>query len=83
MSKTRSTQAVVFGIDLVKNIFHIHGANAYRTVMFRKKLSRTKMHAFFSSQSSYIVAMEACRSAHHWARQLASFGHTLKMTLPI
>jgi len=82
MSKTKSTEAAVIGVDLAKSIFHIHGASADGSVIYRKKLSRSKMHAFFSSQSPCIVVMEACGSAHHWARQLASLGHTKKMIHP-
>lgn len=63
------------GIDLAKSVFQVHGADAGGAVVFRKKLRRDQVLAFFSMLPRCVVAMEACASAHHWAREIAAFGH--------
>ena len=70
------------GIDLAKSVFQIHGADASGAVMVRKKLRRDEVPAFFSTLPSCTVAMEACASAHHWAREIAALGHDTKLIPP-
>ena len=77
MSPTSSTNLTIIGIDLAKRVFHVHGAAADGTVLFRRKLSRSKVLPFFSGQLPCIVAIEACASAHYWARKFAKVGHTI------
>ncbi len=60
----------IIGVDLAKQVFQLHGATAVGEVEFRKKLSRKQFFAFMQEQSHCIVAMEACGTAHHWARSL-------------
>ena len=50
MSPTSSTNLTIIGIDLAKRVFHVHGAAADGTVLFRKKLSRSKVLPFFLGQ---------------------------------
>ena len=59
------------GLDLAKNVFQAHGADASGAVLFRKKLRRHQVLAFFPSQPPCTVAMEACASSHHWAREIS------------
>lgn len=70
------------GIDLAKSVFQIHGADASGAVLFRKKLRRDQVLAFFSTLPQCVVAMEACASAHHWAREIAAFGHDTRLIPP-
>ena len=70
------------GIDLAKSVFQIHGADASGAVMVRKKLRRDEVLGFFSTLPSCTVAMEACASAHHWAREIAALGHDTKLIPP-
>lgn len=56
----------IIGLDLAKNVFQAHGAEADGSVLFRRKLSRAQLLKFLSEQPPCIVAMEACASAHHW-----------------
>ena len=51
------------GLDLAKNVFQAHGADASGAVLFRKKLRRHQVLAFFAAQPPCTVAMEACGSA--------------------
>ena len=58
----------IIGVDLAKQVFQLHGATAEGEIVFRKKLSRRQFLAFMQSQPGCVIAMEACATAHHWAR---------------
>ena len=70
------------GLDLAKSVFQVHGADASGTVLFRKKLRRHQVLAFFAAQLPCTVAMEACGSAHHWAREISRLGHQVGLIPP-
>jgi transposase len=70
------------GLDIAKTVFQAHGADAAGAVVFRKKLSRGRLLAFFAAQPPCVVAMEACAGAHHWARELIRLGHTARLIPP-
>jgi transposase len=72
----------IIGLDLAKNVFQAHGAAADGSVVFRRKLTRLQMLKFFAEQPPCTVAMEACASAHHWARAIAELGHAVKLIPP-
>jgi transposase len=70
------------GVDLAKQVFAVHGVDQSGKVVIRKMLRREQMVAFFTRLASCTVAMEACGSAHYWARRLAELGHTTKLIAP-
>ena len=70
------------GLDLAKNVFQVHGADAAGAVVFRKQLRRGKVLTFFAKQPACLVAMEACASAHYWAREIGKLGHTVRLIPP-
>ena len=70
------------GIDLAKNVFQVHGVDAHGKAVLKKSLKRAQMAAFFANLSPCLVGMEACAGAHHWARKLQSFGHTVGLMAP-
>lgn len=70
------------GLDIAKSVFQAHGADASGGVVFRKKLSRARLLAFFAQQPRCRVAMEACAGAHHWGRELGKLGHTVRLIPP-
>ncbi len=72
-------KASTIGLDLAKNVFQAHGADEAGGVVFRVKLRRDKLLAFFAEHPPCVVAMEACASAHHWAREIAKLGHQTRM----
>lgn len=72
----------VLGIDLAKNIFQLHGANAKGKCVVKKRLSREKLIEFMSNLSPCMVGIESCMGAHYWARLFKSMGHTVKMMAP-
>jgi transposase len=70
------------GMDTSKHIFQLHGVNAAEEPVLRKKLRRKEMVTFFEKLSPTVIAIEACGASHHWARQLQSLGHTVKLIAP-
>jgi transposase len=76
------SQATIIGVDLAKNVFQLHGAAADGSVLFRKKLSRSQFARFMAEQPPCLVAMEACASSHHWAREMARHGHEVRLIAP-
>lgn len=72
----------IIGVDLAKQVFQLHGATAEGEAVFRKKLSREQFAAFMQKHPGCIVAMEACATAHHWARTLSALGHVVRLIAP-
>ncbi|NYS26225.1 transposase [Rhodobacteraceae bacterium 2376] len=72
----------IIGVDLAKNVFNLRGAAADGAVVFRKKLSRLQFAGFMADHPACVVAMEACASAHHWARELSAYGHSVRLIAP-
>ena len=70
------------GLDIAKNVFQVHGADAAGAVLLRKKLRRNQVIDFFSQLRRCVVGIEACGSAHHWAREIASLGHDVRLMPP-
>jgi transposase len=71
-----------FGIDLAKNVFQIHGTDEHGKVLVKKQLRRDQMATFFVNLPPCLIGMEACSSAHYWARKLQGFGHSVKLMAP-
>ncbi|MFL9939526.1 IS110 family RNA-guided transposase [Paraburkholderia graminis] len=70
------------GIDLAKNVFAVHGVNEHGRAVLRKVLKRNQITPFFTNLPVCVVGMEACASAHHWARKLQAMGHTVRLIAP-
>jgi transposase len=70
------------GIDLAKNVFQVHGVDERGKTVLRKQLKRKDVMSFFANLQPCLLGMEACGSAHHWARELAKFGHTVRLMAP-
>lgn len=75
-------EVITIGLDLAKSVFQAHGADAAGGVVFRKKLRRDQLLAFFAGQPRCLVAMEACASAHYWAREIGALGHETRLIPP-
>ena len=67
------------GLDLAKDVFQVHGISETGRKIFNKKIKRAKLLAFFESLPPCMVGMEACGSAHHWARELSAIGHDVRL----
>src|SRR5476651_1822086 len=70
------------GIDLAKSAFAVHGVNEHGREVLKKVLKRDQVAKFFANLQPCLIGMEACGSAHHWARKLQGFGHTVKLLAP-
>ena len=70
------------GIDLAKSVFQVHGVDGCGKPALKKRLKREQMAAFFANLPPCLIGMEACGSAHHWARKLEGFGHTVRLMAP-
>jgi transposase len=70
------------GIDLAKAVFQIHAVDERGKTVMKKQLKRDQVAAFFAKLPPCLIGMEACGSAHHWARKLEGFGHTVRLMAP-
>jgi transposase len=70
------------GLDIAKSVFQVHGVDGTGAVVIRKRVSRAKVLEFFGGLSPCLVGIEACPSAHHWSRELAALGHTVRLLPP-
>ena len=74
--------ATTYAIDLAKSVFQLYWIEPETGEIHRKKLTRAKLTPFFATCGPARVAMEACGSAHHWARVLRQFGHEVELLPP-
>jgi transposase len=72
-------QAIRFGIDLAKKVIQVHGVDASGKVVVQRQLKRREVLAFFAKRPPALIGMEACGSAHFWARELMKLGHEVKL----
>ena len=70
------------GFDLAKTVFQVHGADGEGRPVLRRKLRRGKVLALFAGLPSCLVGMEACASAHYWAREIQAHGHKVQLIPP-
>ena len=75
-------QITTIGLDLAKHWFQVHGVDGNGHVVVRRRLWRSGVIAYFRSLEPCLVGMEACATAHHWARELTALGHTVKLMPP-
>jgi len=76
-------QVTTIGVDLAKNVFQVHEISASEEVVFNRPLRRAHLLPFFSKLAPCLIGMEACSSAHHWARELRKFGHDVRLIPPM
>jgi transposase len=72
-------KVTTIGIDLAKNVFQVHGVDGHGKTVLRKQLKRKDVVSFFANLQPCLIGMEACGSAHHWARKLTGLGHTVRL----
>jgi transposase len=75
-------QITTIGIDLAKTVFQLHAVDADGATVVRKRLRRAEVLSFVSGLAPCLIGMEACATSHFWARELAKFGHTVKLMPP-
>jgi transposase len=72
-------QITTIGLDIAKNVFQVHGVDAKEKVVVRKQLRRSKVITFFKALPPCLIGMEACATAHYWARELTKLGHEVRL----
>ncbi|HET6208489.1 MAG TPA: IS110 family transposase [Terracidiphilus sp.] len=76
------SEVTTIGLDIAKQVFHAHGADATGATVFSRRITRAKLIGFFALQPRCTVAMEACAGAHHWGRELAKLGYEVRLIAP-
>ncbi len=76
------TMISTIGIDLAKSVFQVHGVDAAGSVVLKRQLKRKGVVAFFAQLPPCRIGMEACGSAHYWARELSGLGHRVRLMPP-
>ena len=72
----------IVGLDLAKNVFQVHAVDASGGVVLRRQLRRGALEKFFAQLPPCTVGMEACGSAHYWARVIGGYGHQVRLMPP-
>jgi transposase len=70
------------GLDLAKHVFQVHAVDGGGRVIVRKALRRRQVLPFFANLRRCLVGLEACGSAHYWARELTKLGHDARLIPP-
>jgi transposase len=70
------------GLDLAKSVFQVHGIDIRGKAVITKQLRRSKVLEFLANLPPCLVGMEACASAHHWAREISRLGHDVRLMPP-
>src|SRR5881296_4038343 len=76
------SEITTIGLDLAKHVFQVHGIDAEGTTVLRKRLRRNQVLGFFSRLPRCVVGLEACATAHYWARELMALGHEVRLMPP-
>ncbi|QNT68736.1 IS110 family RNA-guided transposase [Defluviicoccus vanus] len=75
-------EVTTIGLDIAKSVFQVHGVDADGQVVLRQRLTRARVLPFFRKQPACRVGIEACATAHHWARELLTLGHDVRLMPP-
>jgi transposase len=70
------------GLDIAKSVFQVHGVDGSGATVMRRQLRRRQLLGFFAKQPPCLVGMEACATAHHWAREIGALGHEVRLMPP-
>ncbi len=76
------TEIMTIGLDSAKTVFQVHAADSEGRPVLRKRLRRGQVLGFFASAPACLVGLEACASAHYWARELQALGHEVRLIPP-
>src|SRR3954470_16232548 len=70
------------GLDIAKSVFQVHAISEAGEVVVRRQLKRRQVLQFFATLRPCLIGMEACATAHHWARELMKLGHEVRLMPP-
>jgi transposase len=60
----------------------VHGVDVRGNVLLRKAVKRAELTKLFAQLPACLIGLEACGSAHYWARRLMELGHTVRLMAP-
>jgi transposase len=72
-------EVTTIGLDLAKSVFQVHGVDELGAVTLRRSVRRKRLLAFFAELPPRLVGMEACATAHYWAREITKLGHDVRL----
>jgi len=72
-------KVTTIGLDIAKRVFQAHGVDAAGRAVVRRKLGRSEVLDFFRTLPPCLVGIEACGTAHHWAREIGALGHEVRL----
>ena len=76
------SEIITVGLDLAKNVFQVHGADASGRAVLRRELRRAQVLEFFGQLGPCTAAMGACGGAHFWGREIGKLGHEVRLIPP-
>ena len=76
------TEVTTIGLDLAKKVFQVHAVDAAGAVVTRRSLRRGQVVRYFAKLPACLVGMEACATAHYWAREIGKLGHDVRLIPP-
>ena len=76
------SEVITIGLDLAKNVFQVHGVDDTGQTVIRRQLKRGQVVVFFKKLPPCLIGMEACATAHHWARTIRALGHEVRLMPP-
>jgi len=72
-------QITTIGLDLAKNLLQVHAVDSDGQVVLRRRLARAEVVPFFANLAPCRIGVEACGTAHYWARELIALGHEVRL----
>jgi transposase len=72
----------VVGLDIAKQVFQVHAADEKGRAVAQLRLRRSQVLDYFKTLPSCLIGMEACATAHHWAREMMALGHEVRLMPP-
>ena len=75
-------EITTIGLDIAKNVFQVHGIDGQSRAVLRRKVKRDRLLALLGDLDPCLIGIEACATAHHWARQLQALGHEVRLMPP-
>jgi transposase len=75
-------KSMTIGLDIAKSVFQVHGIEVESGAVVKKRLRRSQVLGCFAGMERSLIGMEACASAHHWARELSKLGHDVRLLPP-
>src|SRR6185503_10555274 len=70
------------GLDVAKSVFQVHGVNEEGQVVVERQLRRPQLLGWFAQLPACLIGIEACGTAHYWARALRKLGHEVRLIPP-